>query len=67
MRLTENVGNIDRIIRSILVIAIIVILWTEILVKPFTKIVGIIAIVLAVTAVYRICPIYKLFKISTKK
>ena len=60
-------GALDRFIRFLVVIAVIVLLWTEVLKGALGTIAGIIAIILVITFVYGFCPLYALLKISTKK
>jgi hypothetical protein len=60
-------SNIDRIIRFIVVIAVIILLWTEVIKGTFATILGIIAIILVITSITGFCPLYVLLKISTKK
>ena len=67
MKLTNNMSALDRFIRFIIVIAVIVLLWTEVLKGTFATIVGIVGIVFVVTSVYGWCPVYAILKISTKK
>jgi hypothetical protein len=63
----QNMGNPDRIIRFIVVIAVIILLWTEVIKGTFATILGIIAIILVITSITGFCPIYVPFKISTSK
>ena len=57
----------DRIIRFILVIAIIVLLYTEVVKGAFGTVIGIIGIIFVVTSVLGWCPLYTILKKSTLK
>ena len=57
----QNVGNIDKIVRIILAIVIAAL---GIYYKSWW---GLVAIVPLVTAFMSFCPLYPIFKISTKK
>jgi hypothetical protein len=63
----SNVGMADRIIRIILA-AVIAALYVAGVISGWVAIVlGIIAIILFITGVLGICPLYALLHISTKK
>jgi hypothetical protein len=55
----------DRIIRFVLVIAIIVLLYAEVVKGTFGTILGIIGIIFVITSVLGWCPFYRILKIST--
>ncbi len=57
----QNVGNVDKIIRIILAIVIAA------LGIYYQSWWGLVAIVPLITALMSFCPIYPIFKISTKK
>lgn len=63
----KNMSVTDRIIRFILAIAIIVILYIELLKEPFVTILGIIGIIFVITSVIGWCPLYIILKVSTLK
>lgn len=63
----QNMANIDRIIRFVVVIAVIILLWTEVIKGTFATILGIIAIILVITSITGFCPLYVPLKISTRK
>lgn len=63
----QNMGNLDRVIRFIVVIAVIILLWTEVIKGTFATILGIIAIIFVVTSITGFCPSYVPLKISTRK
>jgi len=63
----KNMSMTDRMIRFGLVIAIIVLLYIEILKGPFATVLGIIGIIFVITSVIGWCPLYAILKISTLK
>lgn len=67
MKIAENMSKFDRIIRFIVVVAIIVMLWAKLLEGTLKSVLGIIAIILMITVVCNFCPIYALLKISTRE
>ena len=62
-----NMGLLDRGIRLLVVIAIIVLYLTEVISGVLAITLGIIAVVFLATSLFGICPLYLPFKISTKK
>ncbi len=62
-----NMGIIDRIIRIIAVIIIAILYFTEVIEGRMALILGIIAIIFAVTSFVRFCPLYWLLGIKTCK
>jgi hypothetical protein len=67
MKLSANMSPTDRIIRFIVVIAIIIVLWTELIKGTIATVIGVAGIVLVITSIYGWCPLYTILKISTKK
>lgn len=67
MKLNKNMGTADRIIRLVLALAFLVLYFGGFV----TGVLGIVLLVLAVvfilTSVVSFCPLYTLFKISTRK
>ncbi len=66
MKLEEvkNMGNVDRIIRIILGVALIVVLFA---VQSGWRYVGLLGIVLLATSAIGVCPLYMPFGIKTNK
>jgi hypothetical protein len=62
-----NIGLIDRIIRIIIAIIIAVLYFTNQISGIAAIILGIIAVIILLTSIIGYCPLYALFKISTKK
>jgi small-conductance mechanosensitive channel len=63
----KNMGVIDRIIRTILAILVIVLYFTKLISGTAAIILGIIAVIFLLTSLFGFCPLYVLFKISTMK
>jgi hypothetical protein len=67
MKLQQNVGSLDRIIRVVLGIALIVLALTQVLTGALAIIAIVLGIVFIVTAVFSFCPIYAALKLNTKQ
>lgn len=63
----QNMSAVDRIIRFVLVIAIIILLYAEVVKGTIATVIGIIGIGLVVSSVLGWSPGYMIFKVSTKK
>ena len=63
----NNMGLIDRIIRAVLALVILVLYFTKQITGAAGIILGIIALVFLITSALGFCPLYLPFKISTKK
>jgi hypothetical protein len=61
----KNMGTIDRIIRILLAIVVIVLYMTGSITGTAAIILGILAVVFIITSLIGFCPLYVLFKIST--
>ena len=61
----KNVGKMDRIFRLAISVSLAILAYARIIPANLVITVYLIALVIALTAVFRICFIYKLFKIST--
>jgi len=60
-------GIIDRIIRTILAIVVIVLYFTRQITGVGAIILGILAIIFLLTSIFGVCPLYLPFRISTIK
>lgn len=65
--MNRNMGLVDRIIRGVLAITVLVLFLTGQLSGVAAIILGIIAVIFAVTAIVGTCPLYLPFKLSTRK
>ena len=63
----KNMGAIDRIIRIILAVVVLVLYLTDQLSGLALIILGIIAVIFLLTSLIGFCPLYVPFKISTRK
>jgi hypothetical protein len=63
----KNMGKADRIIRIIIAIVFAILIFTLSISQTLKIIMGIIAIIFIVTSIIGTCPLYMLFRISTKK
>ncbi|KPL14760.1 hypothetical protein AMJ74_02765 [candidate division WOR_3 bacterium SM1_77] len=62
-----NMGSLDRILRLLLTLVVVILLITGVLKGALTVILGIVAIIFFVTSVIGFCPLYVIFGLSTKK
>jgi hypothetical protein len=65
--MTKNVGSADRVIRTLVALAIGVLIMGGQLTGPTAVILGIVAVVLLVTGAAGFCPLYALLKFTTAK
>jgi hypothetical protein len=63
----KNMGGIDRIIRLILAIAVLVLYLTGAIAGTLAVILGIFAAIFFLTSLVGFCPLYVIFNISTIK
>jgi hypothetical protein len=63
----KNMSAADRIIRFILVIAVIILLYVEVIKGPFATVIGIIGIIFVITSVIGWCPFYTILRIMKRK
>jgi hypothetical protein len=65
--MTANIGTIDRAIRFVLAFAAIILLVTRRVHGALAVVLGIVGIMLLITAFIRFCPLYPVLKMSTVK
>jgi hypothetical protein len=63
----KNMGNLDRLIRTIIAVAILVLYATGVIGSSLAIVLGIIAVIFLVTSFVSFCPLYKIAGISTNK
>ena len=63
----NNMSSADRIIRVLVAVVIAVLIFQNVFTGTVALILGILAGVFAVTSILGFCPLYTLFKITTKK
>lgn len=67
MTMKKNMGTIDRLLRTIIAIVIIVLYFTGQITGTAAIILGILAVVFLLTSAVSFCPLYVPLKINTKK
>ena len=65
--MTKNVGSADRVIRTLIALAIGVLIIGGQFTGTAAVILGIVAVVLLVTGAIGVCPLYALLKVTTAK
>ncbi|VBB45806.1 conserved hypothetical protein [uncultured Paludibacter sp.] len=63
--MTKNMGQTDRIIRTIVAVVLIILFFTKVVTGTLGIILLILAIVFLITSVISFCPLYKPFGIKT--
>ena len=61
----KNIGSLDRIIRTLIALAIVILYLTNIITGTLGIILLVIAGLLALTSLFSFCPLYTLFGMST--
>lgn len=62
-----NIGSPDRIIRILVAVVIAVLYFTGVISGTLAVVLLVFAGIMLITAVVGLCPLYALFRISTKK
>jgi hypothetical protein len=65
--MTKNVGKIDMIVRIILAVVLAYLDWSGTVTGTMSWVVGIVAVVMLVTAFVKFCPLYKIIGVDTCK
>jgi len=63
----KNMGSIDKIIRLSAAVLIAILYFTNVISGTWAIILGVLALIFLVTSLVGVCPLYKLFGISTRK
>lgn len=63
----KNMGTLDRIIRIILALVVIILYFADLITGTAAVILGIIAFIFVITSAVGSCPLYIPLNISTKK
>ena len=61
----KNMGTLDRILRTLVALLIVILFLSEILVGTFGTILLIIAAIFLLTSLFSFCPLYSIFKVNT--
>lgn len=65
--MTKNMGNIDRIIRVLIALAVVALFFTNVISGTVALILGAVAGIFVLTSLVGTCPLYRLFGISSCK
>ena len=65
--MNKNVGTIDKVIRVLVAVVVLILFFTHIISGTLAVILLILAGVLVVTSLLGLCPLYLLFGLSTSK
>ena len=61
----KNVGKMDQLVRIALAVALIILVYAKIIPPDFAIAVYVVSVIIAVTGLVRICPLYKMLHKST--
>lgn len=67
MTLPKNMGSVDRAIRVLVAVLIAVLYFTHVITGVAAIILGVLAVIFVLTSVVGFCPLYLLFRFSTRK
>jgi hypothetical protein len=65
--MTKNVGSTDKIIRYALAVVALYFAYTGAIASPWNYLLYVVALIMVVTAVTGVCPLFSLFGINTCK
>lgn len=65
--MNKNIGSIDRTVRIVAALAVGILILSGTLTGLLAIILGVLAVVLLLTSVISFCPLYALFKFSTRR
>jgi uncharacterized membrane protein len=63
----KNMGTIDRVVRLVLAILVLILYLKGVISGVIALILGLLALIFVVTSLLGFCPLYLLFKFSTLK
>jgi len=63
----NNMSSTDRIIRAVIAVVFGILIFTNFISGTLAIVLGAVAVIFLVTALIGFCPLYFLFKLSTKK
>lgn len=67
MTLPKNMGSVDRAIRVLVAVLIAVLYFTHVITGVAAIILGVLGVICVLTSVVGFCPLYLLFRFSTRK
>jgi hypothetical protein len=65
--MNKNMNTIDRLVRIVAAVALGILIFTETVTGLSAIVLGVLAAVLLLTGVISFCPLYALFKFSTRR
>lgn len=65
--MTKNMGLVDRVIRILVAVLVLVLYLAHVISGPLAIVLGVIAAVFVLTSFVGVCPLYLPFKLSTLK
>lgn len=65
--MTRNMGSFDRVFRTLLAIAVGILILVNVVTGTLAIVLGALAVVLVLTSAVSYCPVYARLKISTHK
>ena len=65
--MTKNMGNADRIVRTLIAVAVGVLIATGMITGILAIVLGVFAVIFLLTSFVAWCPAYAPFRISTRK
>ena len=65
--MTKNVGLVDRVVRILAAVLVLVLYLTHVISGPLAIVLGLIAAVFVITGFVGVCPAYMPFRLSTLK
>lgn len=60
-----NMGSTDRLLRAMIVAIIYILVYTGVLTGTLKVVLGLVSIVIIMTALFGVCPLYSLFGFDT--
>jgi uncharacterized membrane protein len=67
VKMKQNMSSADRIIRAIVAVVLAALIYFNVLTGTAALVLGIVAGIFVLTALIGFCPLYTIFKFSTKK
>jgi hypothetical protein len=67
MKMKKNMGTIDKVIRILVAVVVVVLFLTHVIAGTLAYVLLALAAVFVVTSILGLCPLYLPFGISTKK
>jgi hypothetical protein len=65
--MTKNMGLVDRVVRILAAVLVLVLYLTHVISGPLAIVLGVIAAVFVITGFVGVCPAYMPFRLSTLK